>query len=122
MINVILVIFFERSVSHLKLALFHSFNGMLQFFKKMYSLRKKWLKILNLINKVDEAGRENKYKILFLNDFSVFFRQIVILPNMNPFADLIVEHAKLPSLNTIDSKWLDSNRVSFRVGGDSFTN
>ena len=77
MINVILVIFFERSVSHLKLALFHSFNGMLQFFKKMYSLRKKWLKILNLINKVDEAGRENKYKILFLNDFLFYFHLLL---------------------------------------------
>ena len=76
MINVILVIFFERSVSHLKLALFHSFNGMLQFFKKKYSLRKKWLKILNLINKVDEAGRENKYRIL-LNDSLFYFHLLL---------------------------------------------
>ena len=25
-------------------------------------------------------------------------------------------------LNVIDSKWLDSNRISFSVGGNSFTN
>jgi len=44
---------------------------------KKCTVYEKMAKDLNLINKIDEAGRKNKYKILFLNDFLFYFHLLL---------------------------------------------